>query len=264
MNIELEERECVCVCWVIDLFHTIYVHGAIYTHICTLKLNEKNLVMPGMLHILLVKLDNSVTFPRLKIWVILPSLFAFPGHSISPIDFSLQYVSYLFSIFQNPSTTFITSCPDDCNRLLSIHLSLVALFATKPIHSLLLPRVIFWKQRSDHAIFLLKIFQWFTNAFKFQTPHVIQSVPDLSPTSFLVLSSPHSHAQYSSLRTCPLFSEPSPPPPPCIVAHTAPSLLFQIWEWWVVSILSYNETLLVGDYKKFGILWTIICVKLSD
>ena len=36
MNIELEERECVCVCWVIDLFHTTYVHGAIYTHICAL------------------------------------------------------------------------------------------------------------------------------------------------------------------------------------------------------------------------------------
>ena len=185
MNIELEERECVCMYWVIDLLYTIlYVRGAIYTHIYALKLNEKNLVMPGRLHILLVKLDNSVTFPRLKIWVILPSLFAFPGQSISPIDFSIQYVSYLFSIFQNPSTTFITSCPDDCNRLLSILLSLVALSATKPIHSLLLPRVIFWKQSSDHAIFLLKSFQWFTNAFKFQTPHVIQGVPDLSPTSF--------------------------------------------------------------------------------
>lgn len=232
MNIELEERECVCVCWVIDLFHTTYVHGAIYTHICALKLNEKNRVMPGMLHIPLVELDNSVTFPRLKVWVILPSLFAFPGQSISPIDFSLQYASYLSSIFQNPSTSFITSCPDDCNRLLSILLSLVVLSATKPIHSLLLPRVIFQKQSSDHAIFLLTIFQWFTNAFKFQTPHVIQGVPDLSPTSFLALSHPHSlfssHAQYSSLRTCLLFSEPSPPPPPCIVAHTAPSLLFQI------------------------------------
>lgn len=133
MNIELEERESVCVCWVTDLFHTIYVHGAIYTHICALKLNEKNLVMPGMLHIPLVKLDNSVTFPRLKIWVILPSLFAFPGQSISPIDFSLQYASYLSSIFQNPRTSFITSCPDDCNRLLSVLLSLVVLSATKPL-----------------------------------------------------------------------------------------------------------------------------------
>lgn len=54
-------------CWVTDLFHTIYVHGAIYTHICALKLNEKNLYARYAPYIPLVKLDNSVTFPRLKI-----------------------------------------------------------------------------------------------------------------------------------------------------------------------------------------------------
>lgn len=124
-----------------------------------------------MLHILHVKLDNSVTFPGLKTWVIFPSLFAFPGQSISPVDFSLQYVSYLFSIFQDPSTTFITSCPvDSCDRLLNILPSLVLPPPTKPIHSLLLARVISLKQSSGHVIFLLKNFQWFPNAYKGQTP----------------------------------------------------------------------------------------------
>lgn len=90
----------VCTCVYIryqatDLFYTVkYVHRTIYAKIYALRINEKSLVTMDMLHILYVKLGNSVSFPRLKTWVILLSLFAFPGQLISPLDFALQYVSY--------------------------------------------------------------------------------------------------------------------------------------------------------------------------
>lgn len=180
--------------------------------------------MLDMLHTLHVTLENSDTFPRLKTWVILPSLFAFPGQTITPVDFALQCVSCLFSIFQDPSTTFIASSPENCNRLLSILLSLVVLSLPKQSIFTFLP-VIILKQSSDHAITLLKNFQWFPTAYEVQTPHVIQGVPYLSPASLSrLLFSSHIHSP-AHLEIA-LFSEHRPPSPTsafCICLH---SLLF--------------------------------------
>ena len=59
---------CVCDIRLLIHFYTVrYVHEAIYAHIYALRINKKSLVTTDMLHILYVKLDNSDTFPRLKI-----------------------------------------------------------------------------------------------------------------------------------------------------------------------------------------------------
>lgn len=239
-----------------------------YIHICALKLNEKNLVMPGMLHTSrFVKLDNSVTFPRLKIWVILPSL-CLPWPVNKPYRFFTTICLIFVLYFQNPRTSFITSCPDDCSQ--------TAKYSSVPSCSICYqanPLPPFFPELSSGSKALTmpfscsQSFSGFTNAFKFQTPHVIPGVPDLSPTSFLALSSHSlfsSHAQYSSLRTCLLFSEPSPPPPPCIIAHTAASLLSDIGMMGSFHFKLHWKCACGVTTRSFGILWTIICVKLSD
>lgn len=161
-----------------------------------------------------------------------------------------------FSIFHDPSTTFIASHPDNCNTYLSILPSLVLRSLPKQPILTFLP-VIFLKPSSHRAISSLKNSQWLPNAYKIPTPHLSPGAPCLPP--FLTFSSPHTI--HSSLRNRSFLSTPHAPQTHTlsvsVLAPTDPPLQIRMG----VSIFSYTDSLLVEDHWELRILWTISSCK---